>query len=209
MTRYRIAIGTVMTVAVALFVESAEAGVVITIQQVGSNVDVTGSGSLNLTALTLEPGGPFTQPPGMIPFDAEVVVGTIAGGSVNGYSGISGPTNFGSGVSASPNSGSGSIFGIEGSVPDLLVPVGYTSGTALGTSTDVYSGSLSSLGLTPGTYTWTWGSGATADSLTVNIVSPTAVPEPSTAVLAAFGAVTLCAYRWCRHRRHQRRQAAA
>ena len=188
-----------------------QAGVVITIQQVGSNVDVTGSGSLNLTALTLEAGGSFHQPPDLIPFDAEVVVGTTAGGDVNGYSGISGPTSFGSGVSASGSliSGSGAIFGVEGSVPDLLVPVGYTSGAALGTSTNVYSGSFSSLGLTPGTYKWTWGSGATADSLTVQIGPAGAVPEPSTAVLAAFGAVTLCACRWCRHRRHQRRQAAA
>jgi hypothetical protein len=49
----------------------------------------------------------------------------------------------------------------------------------------------------------------TADSLTVNILpAGGGVPEPSTPVLAAFGAVTLCAYRWCRHRRHQRRQAA-
>ena len=40
-------------------------------------------------------------------------------------------------------------------------------------------------------------------------LGPTAVPEPSTAIVAAFGAVAFLAYGWSRHRRAQRRQAAA
>jgi hypothetical protein len=44
----------------------------------------------------------------------------------------------------------------------------------------------------------------------VELDSPsTAVPEPSTAVVATFGAVALGAYGWSRHRRAQRRPAAA
>jgi hypothetical protein len=39
--------------------------------------------------------------------------------------------------------------------------------------------------------------------------SLSAVPEPSTAIVAAFGAVAFMAYGWSRHRREQRRQAAA
>jgi hypothetical protein len=39
--------------------------------------------------------------------------------------------------------------------------------------------------------------------------APTAVPEPSTAIVAVFGAVAFVAYGWSRHRREQRRQAAA
>jgi hypothetical protein len=39
--------------------------------------------------------------------------------------------------------------------------------------------------------------------------SPTVVPEPSTAVVAVFGAVAFLAYGWSRHRREQWRQAAA
>jgi hypothetical protein len=34
-------------------------------------------------------------------------------------------------------------------------------------------------------------------------------PEPSTALVTAFGAVAFCAYGWCRRRQQQRRQAAA
>jgi hypothetical protein len=41
------------------------------------------------------------------------------------------------------------------------------------------------------------------------IVATAAVPEPSTAIVACFGAVAFIAYGWSRHRRAQRRQAAA
>jgi hypothetical protein len=196
----------------------SQAGVVITIQQVGPDVVVTGSGSLNLSALTVLAGGPFGQDPDLRPFDAEAIVGTPPPptGSVNFFSGSSlmGPTSFGTGVNFDPNSGSGRIFGISGSSGDVVVPDGYTSGTALGTSTDTYSSTTingpGGLGLIPGTYTWTWGSVANgnADSLTVQIGPAGAVPEPSTAILAV-SAVAFVTHGWTRHRRHQRRQASA
>jgi hypothetical protein len=209
MTRYRMAIVTVMSVAVALFVESAQAGVVIDITQVGSGasatVDVSDpGGTLNLTGLTLLQSG-ASDSPEIAPFDATAILGATSGGLVDAYLGLSGPSSFGGGPTGpSPTSGAGPIFGIVGSVPELIVPTGFTGGT-LAASSNTYSGTLSGLGFTPGSYKWTW----SGDSLTVNIVSSTSIPEPSTAVLAAFGAVTLCAYRWCRHRRHPRRQAAA
>ena len=50
-------------------------------------------------------------------------------------------------------------------------------------------------------------SGVNSGNGLVDIAS--AVPEPSTAILAALGAVALSAYGWSRHRRDQRRQAVA
>jgi hypothetical protein len=44
---------------------------------------------------------------------------------------------------------------------------------------------------------------------TISGATATATPEPSTALVAAFGAVAFAAYGWSRHRRAQRRQAAA
>lgn len=43
---------------------------------------------------------------------------------------------------------------------------------------------FASLGLTPGTYVYTWGGGADADSLTVKIG---AIPEPGTWVMMMLG----------------------
>jgi len=40
--------------------------------------------------------------------------------------------------------------------------------------------------VTPGTYKWTWGSGAD-QSFTLDIVAPSAVPEPSSLLLLATG----------------------
>ncbi len=64
------------------------------------------------------------------------------------------------------------------------MPAGYVSGSALTDSATYDNQTLSSLGATPGTYTWRWGSGATADSFTLDIPAPS-VPEPAS--LALFG----------------------
>jgi hypothetical protein len=46
---------------------------------------------------------------------------------------------------------------------------------------------FSSLGVTPGTYAWTWGSGANADSFTLKIGDAATVPQPATLGLMALG----------------------
>jgi hypothetical protein len=101
------------------------------------------------------------------------------------------------------------LFAGGGGTSKVEVPLNYMSGTPLPTATNTWSNAtISSLGLIPGTYTYTWGTGADADSLTVQI-GAAAVPEPSTAIVAVFGAVAFVTYGWTRHRRHQRRPAAA
>lgn len=74
----------------------------------------------------------------------------------------------------------------------LLVPYGYTSKTDFGTSSATYNGTFAQIGLIAGTYIYTWGSGADADSMTVNIGPiASAVPEPSTwaMLLVGFGLI--------------------
>ena len=104
---------------------------------------------------------------------------------------------------APPTAGSGGIVGLgtfdEASGGVVAVPQGYVSGTPLGTSTATFSNAtISSLGLTPGAYVWTWGDGATADSFTLDISSVGAAapaPEPATWAMMVLGLVGLALLR--------------
>ena len=93
-----------------------------------------------------------------------VAVGSTTPGDFNVWGIAAGSKTFGTGGPFSASSGSGDTFGIEGSggftVPVLLLPTNYVSGSSLSAS-DTYSNtSIAALGLTPGTYTYTWGAGA-------------------------------------------------
>jgi hypothetical protein len=76
----------------------------------------------------------------------------------------------------------GDLFGVFGG--DVAVGFGYQSGAALSGSATYDNATFASLGLMPGSYVYTWGSGANADSLTINIE---AVPELSTWAMMALG----------------------
>jgi hypothetical protein len=95
--------------------------------------------------------------------------------------------NFGSGLSTNANSGSGGPVGIDNPVgnSDLLgVPFGYVSGAALSDTATYDSQTFSSLGATPGTYKWTWGTGPNQN---FTLVIGTVVPEPSTWAMMLLG----------------------
>ena len=104
------------------------------------------------------------------------------------------------------NSGSGDIVGIFDSGLSLFVPAGYVSGSRLSDSATWDNASFSSLGVTPGTYVWTWGSGANADSFTLN-AGVAAVPAPSIGrglpVLLAVGGILLGAKLLERSKKHR------
>jgi hypothetical protein len=71
---------------------------------------------------------------------------------------------------------------------DILVPAGYVSGHPLSDTATYDNQTLSSLGVTPGTYTWTWGD---PDSFTADIGTVSPVPEPTTLWLMASGMLGL------------------
>lgn len=172
--------------------QAAHASVLLTLLESGSNVAGTGSGTINTTALTLSNTGTGTA--GVAGNLGFTRVGPNTSTSLDIYSGITGPTSFGSSGLISASSGSGNLIGVRGGNNTIFVSTGYVSSAALSGSATWASASFASLGLTPGTYTWNWGAGPTADSLTLQI-GPSgggAAPEPGTLALLALGGV--CAF---------------
>jgi hypothetical protein len=181
------AIGAAMLI--GLSAPPAQAGYVVDLTQVGSDVVAVGSGRIDLTGLAFEADGETDA--FLFPLDVLIFTGpafpTISG--MNVYSGVSTtPTSFGSGRFTEASSGSGDLVGITtiaSSVGQLYVPSGYVSGSAL-SDTSTYSGAtLAGLGVTPGTYEWTWGSGANQNFTLV--IGAAAVPEPSTWAMMLLG----------------------
>ena len=157
----------------------ARAGYIEDIQEVGSDVVATGSGSINTAAFT----GPATtgEQSTLNPSTGLAIVGgPPLGSGANIYFGsVAGPGSFGSGGGVFPTTSSGDLVGIA-DPSSVIVPVGYVSGSSL-SSTSTFAGeTLSALGITPGTYTWTWGAGATLDSYT--LVATTKLTSRLTAV---------------------------
>jgi hypothetical protein len=76
----------------------------VTVEQVGSNVVVTGSGAIDLSGLTYY----STTVTGaeVWPVNGQLAVGPAAVTDVVAYSGFTGPSSFGSGGDTVPNAGS-------------------------------------------------------------------------------------------------------
>jgi len=166
---------------------------VVTLEEVGSDVVATGSGAIDLSGLSK--GGSFAN--ANAAFYPQSGIFWIGTGSVDYYNSgsIGGPHAFGSGGGSFPNSSSGSMVGIYGSCCYLYTPQDYVSDTQLSDSTATWNNAtLTSLGITPGTYVWTWGGGAD-QRVTLNVLA--AVPEPSTwaMMLLGFSGLGFMAYR--------------
>ena len=195
--RVLVAVGSITTaLAVGPLAEKAEASVVIDIYQKGGDVLAAGTGTIDLTDLVFE--GTAASRATVTPANGIVLVGPGPSGpalpDLDAYAGASGPASFGSGGAKGASVGSGSFFGVLGVLGFIEVPLDYVSGTPLSGSSTWDGQTLASLGLTPGTYVYSWGTGADADSLTVNIEG---VPEPSTwaMMVLGFAGLSLAGYR--------------
>lgn len=171
-------LGAAVLLGSTLYAVPAHADYVLTLTQVGSNVVATGNGTIDLTGLKYAATPSTTAE--VIPHFGAIITGPTDSGLVDLYTGFSGPTNFGAGTTpTSASTGSGDLVGITAAAGELAVPSGYLSGSLSDTAT-YDNATFASLGVTPGTYTWTWG--LTPDrSFTLDVL----VPEPGS--LAIFG----------------------
>jgi hypothetical protein len=159
--------------------------------EVGNDVVMSGSGSLNLSALS-GPITDFSPGPFMYPMASSFLLGSLSGIDVY-FGDITFPAAFGPG-SGVIGDGSGEPFGpvqfVFGFGPEIWVPAGYQSGGPLNASGIFQGETLASLGVTPGMYSWTWGSGANADDLTLHVeqsIPPVPGPLPLLGAGAALG----------------------
>jgi PEP-CTERM motif len=180
---------------------SARAGLIIDASQVGDNVvfQTEAGGTLNLAGLSYSYSGtnyatditPNYPEFGSLP-NSTILVDVYTGFTAYPSSFGTGGHTFGSGV--------GTPFELLGANYNYLEIVsGFTGGAV--SFTDTYSdATFSSLGLTPGSYTWSWSS----DSVVLNIPA-SAVPEPTSALLMTVGALCLTTLGW-RNRAASRRR---
>ena len=156
---------------------NAQAGYIVTLQQVGSDVVATGTGAIDLTDLDFVATGAYGT--GMNPSAAVLRTG-LGTASSDLYSPTSGffigPTSFGGGSGSGATLGTGDFVGINDASVLLWVPVGYGSGDPLSSSSTWSGATFASLGVATGTYEWTWGTGA--DQNFTLVIPAAAVPDP-------------------------------
>lgn len=166
----------------ALIHAPARAEITVVAEEIGGHVWLTATGSANV--LDLDGPGTTLASPSISPSLPGLSVGERGG---DGYEGeLHGPANFGVLNLFIPYwQETGGSVGFRyfpeldnNFQPDYLyLPEGYISGSQLHSTAAWANTNFEELGMSPGTYTWTWGSGQNADSLTLII------PEPGTAIL--------------------------
>ena len=184
----RLAVSTLVTIACAGSAVTAQAAYIVNATEIGGDVVFEGSGSIDLAAWTYL--GWAAGGTAFVDADLGVLTGDSAEVDLyNVPTDYSGPTNIGSGTTRTDaQAQTGDMTGITFSDQLLYTPRFYTSDTPLTGTATYTSATFASLGLTPGSYEWTWGSGATADSLTLNVG---AVPIPAAVWLFGSGLLGL------------------
>ena len=161
--------------AIASLSDRVNAAAFIKVTESGGDVIVSAAGRLNIANLTFLGTSGTAQG-----INSSSSFLEVSAGSVELYQSISGPSSFGTGSFTFPSSGTGDRFGIRFGASSLAVPAGYISGTPLSGTSTFTNSSFAQLGLVPGYYTWTWGSGNNADYLTIKVADK---PTPIQATL--------------------------
>ena len=161
--------------------QNARAAFTFTIEESSGNVQITGSGTFDLGSVTPVMGGSIGS--ARIAPSFPLLVGAGSPSNTIAFN-VSGPSSWGSGGQSSDSTDSGDFVATDGGT--IYLPATYVSGAPLSDTSTYLGQSFASLGLNPGIYTYTWGSGQHADSLTVAVV-----PEPSSLLLFVVGGMII------------------
>lgn len=169
---------------------SSFAAYTVTFSEVGPNVVANGSGSINTAAFV---SNLTVVPQRVLPGTAQLFIGgtpLLNPPAFRWFGGvITGPSSFGLGGDFA-SAASGDLVGISFATQTLFTPVGYVSQTALNSTATWNGTTVAGLGLVPGTYTWTWGAGPTADSFTI-VILPPGVSASSIPTLSEWALIAL------------------
>ena len=155
---------------------SSQAAVIINATQVGGDVVITSSGTINLAGLQHWSNGSTSG--GLISPSTGYLITGYTAGLIRLYRNYTGPTSWGTGGFSYDTTSIGDTFGFSNNASTLYLAQNVVD-TGVVNSTSIYSGqTLDSLGIAQGIYTWTWA----ADSITFN-----AIPEPGTSGLLLAG----------------------
>ena len=184
--------GAIASSTTATMNRDANAAFTFTFRETTTGVAATGTGSIDLTGLS-RIGEDLLPTTGI---SAQAAIAGVAG-TVAVYTGIAGPGGFGIGSPTVASEGGGDSVAVNGSSGFIGVPRAYVSGSHLSSTMEFAGATFVTLGLAPGIYTWNWGNGSNADSLTVEI-GAVATPEPASATVFGAGVPGLV---WFRRRR--------
>ncbi len=164
---------------------TSQAAYTVYLYESSGNVFASGSGTINTSGLT-HSSTTVPQNPRMVPTGPLLVVG--APGSLDTYRTAVRPSALGPGGLAVATSGSGPTVGADTSGA-IGVPEGYVSGVPMSSQASWNGATLASLGVNTGTYSWTWGTGANADSFTLIVGSapPVTAAVPTLSEFSLLG----------------------
>ncbi len=144
-------------------------GLFFTLQEVGPDVVLSGTGTADLASLILD--GPYSHGGTFItPNQGFFAVGTLADNDYYSGATLSSPVLFGSGSITNADLSTGNVFGLNG-FGAVSVPAGYSGGLLNGTAT--FTGTtLTTLGVTVpgGPYVIQWGASGTSETITLQVI---------------------------------------
>ena len=158
------------------------AGIIIDINESGSDVVAAFNGSIDLNAVTFQLS-PVGNIPGVNP--SLGVISFASGDEQYVLNLVSSDGTWGSGAQtlADSSSGDGFLFGPVA----LTLPAGYVSGSNIAGLITFLTEDFTTMGLTAGVYNYTFGQvGAVTDFVTVNI-GQEQIPAPATIALFGLG----------------------